>query len=152
MADYFTQVSFAFSATPIEANKIAAVLEMDGSTLDEVEYPDILKSVWPSAAAMFAVLSDTPVDDWLQLGVEDTSYEDGDFWISGSSPNLEAIAVMLQAILQLDQPVVMEWANTCTKLRLDAFGGGVAVIFKDEIVWRNTSTIADEIINARKAA
>ena len=37
-----------------------------------------------------------------------------------------------------DQPICFEWANTCSKPKLDAFGGGSVLIYKGEAHYTNT--------------
>lgn len=61
--------------------------------------------------------------------------------ISSESPNLEALALLLQHFLKEQKTtnsIGFEWADTCDKDRPGAFGGGAVFITAENIEWLNT--------------
>ena len=67
-------------------------------------------------------------------------YNDDDF-------DVENAAGFLHYFIEQRRPdyvIGFEWANTCSKARLDAFGGGAVVITKDELVWLSTNCWLEE--------
>ena len=95
--------------------------------------------------------SETPAPDDLPAGfenvLEDWSFEtdaDGEtnIWLHSSSGGIEAVCVFLQHLLRKFNPggrVEFEWSHDCSKPRLDAYGGGAAVITAHKITAMNTS-------------
>lgn len=70
--------------------------------------------------------------------------EQGDkLWLySEEGCNLERVAVILasyQEKYSLPDPIILEWAHTCSKLRVDGFGGGAVAIHKGTLEWFNPS-------------
>lgn len=96
--------------------------------------------------------------DWSDVGAQFEAGLDGDLYISGGeSPNIETIARILQATMirfNLPGPTVIEWANTCDKLRAGEFTGGAAVITQASQRWMNTTQWAEQTCAAmeREAA
>lgn len=151
MADYFTNISFAFHCTPYEAERLEAVFDFDGEQItDQTEWPEVLQRVWPTAVDFARALTGEPHDDWIMIGVEQYHFDDGGFWIQSSNPNLEAIAIIIQACCPetlSEAPIGFQWSNDCSKPRLDAFGGGCCAIFADRIEFENTSTRLEALLN-----
>ena len=64
---------------------------------------------------------------------------------------------VLQQILKKIHPtsvphIVVEYANTCSKMRRDGFGGGGAIITRDKIHRTNTAQWIDETLGRLKKA
>ena len=64
---------------------------------------------------------------------------------------------VLQQILKKMAPasvphIVVEYANTCSKMRQDGFGGGAIIITRDKIHRMNTSQWVDETLERLKKA
>ena len=144
MADYFERVSFtvnlphgaAGEVRALYARLAAAVSDEDGS----VEWPAAL-AAWASAESSSAVLGLRMEADGDTLWITD---DDG-------SPSLEFVADFLQYVLRTHDPtghVVFEWSNDCSKPAEGAFGGGACLVTVDEIVFRSTSRVADELREA----
>ena len=86
-------------------------------------------------------------DDWDFCGV-DASVEDDGVWFSADeSVNLEHMELIARALieeLEIDEPFYASWAYTCSKPRIDEFGGGAMVIKRGyETYW------VDAMSNAR---
>ncbi|MBP72889.1 MAG: hypothetical protein CMA70_04815 [Euryarchaeota archaeon] len=79
-------------------------------------------------------------DRWLNL--EHAEAEGDTVWIAEEEgTNLEFLADVLQDYLQHNDPhgsIGFTWAETCSKLRVDEFGGGAVFITHDNQVWLNS--------------
>ena len=79
-------------------------------------------------------------DRWLSL--DHAEAEDDTVWIAcEEGTDLEFLADVLQDYLQDNDPegsIGFTWAETCSKLRVDEFGGGAVFITHDNQVWLNS--------------
>lgn len=175
MANSYTQLAEQFPWRR-EAAEYACALR---TLVDHVYFqwdsaPDKFEALgpeWPDAALIGAGRR-VPVDDRLKTdalaiakdmdwGDVSASFEAGieaDLYVSGGeSPSVETIARILQATMirfNLPGPTVIEWANTCDKLRAGEFTGGAAVITQASQRWMNTTQWAEQTCAAmeREAA
>ena len=73
--------------------------------------------------------------------------KDGTVWVrSEESGDVEYAADLTQAFLRrfdLDRIVAFQLANTCSKPRLDAFGGGGVVVSRRNTDWFSTATFVE---------
>jgi len=132
MADYFTNFSLIVPLPTQEAVDYALnlaeqarfVLQGDESMPDD--FPASLKDV---------------VEDWrFETVVNDTSEGRG-IWLHSSNGGIDAVCAFIQHLLQRFAPgdhVTLEWSNDCSKPRVDAFGGGAALITARKIKTINT--------------
>lgn len=78
--------------------------------------------------------------DWLCL--EHAEAEGDTVWIAEEEgTDLEYLADVLQDYLQHNDPegsIGFSWAEACSKLRVDEFGGGAVFITHDNQVWLNS--------------
>lgn len=69
--------------------------------------------------------------------------QEGTLWLySEEGCDLDTVAAILasyQEKYNLTAPIILEWANTCSKMRTDGFGGGAVAIHKGELEWFNPS-------------
>lgn len=118
MADYYMQYSFAVeNITPEEEAWVIKRLEWDE---DPRYYP-----LCPYCA--FENASDGSRSLWI--------HDD-----EGGS-ELDVLAEMLQEFLIRFRPgqyIAFSWADTCSKPRIDSFGGGAVFITAIDILWMNT--------------
>ena len=67
--------------------------------------------------------------DWVGFTAE---MESDGLWIYEEEflevDHVETLVSALQDELELDEPFIMSWAYTCSKMRLDQFGGGAILI------------------------
>lgn len=123
MADFYTQFSFVIKLTP----------EQKGIAQDR-----------------FNDLNSHPnADNWLDFDYKD---EPEGWWIySDEYGKVEKLADFLHDLIILCNldPIGFEWANTCSKPRLESFGGGAVWITKDGFEWLSTNTwLYDKCSNA----
>ena len=115
MADYYTQFSF--------------VIDCDKNQYDWLR--KAINDEDPEAAG----------DDLFPC---DISFDRDGAWLrdDGGSCDVDSVALALQRFLNqfhLARYYWFEWANTCTRPRLDSFSGGGCLILPDEIVYINPS-------------
>ena len=118
MADYFTNFSLLVSLPSKEAQAYALALAHAATvTYQGDELPD----------GFPAPLADV-IDDWQ---FETDPSDKTDLWLHSDSGAIDAVCAFIQHLLQRYAPddcVGLEWSNDCSKPRLDAFGGGAAII------------------------
>lgn len=75
------------------------------------------------------------------LGVDcsyDSTSQHLHIWSTEPRPDLHALSVVLQRLSPEYLPIGFEWAYTCSRPRLDAYGGGYMLIRAHDIVQHNT--------------
>jgi hypothetical protein len=126
MANYYTQFSFIVK---LNKNDITDALKIYNS-LSEEDCP-----------AKEEILDD---EDYVEF-IADPDKEG--LWVYCEEVgNPENAARFVQYLMQhfTVLPMGFEWANTCSKPRSDAFGGGACWITKDNIEWLSTNTWLEE--------
>lgn len=82
--------------------------------------------------------------------------DDDGLWIyAEESGTPEDAACFVQAFLAAHRPgdaIGFEWAATCSKMRLDEFGGGAVLITATDQTWMSSSQWLAGQLNARKAS
>lgn len=99
-------------------------------------------------------LPDDPPDDFEANDYQDSGasfalehYDYSTVIYSEEYGNTDHLADFLQAYLKhfdINEPIGVEWAMTCSKMRTNEFSGGACVIWKNEIEWMGTSSWIDE--------
>lgn len=76
------------------------------------------------------------IEDWqFDTDANDPSHGRG-LWLHSSNGGIDAVCAFIQHLLGRFAPeghVTLEWSNDCSKPRVDAFGGGAAIITADAI-------------------
>ena len=147
MADYFTQFSFVIPVTPEQGNWFTQVhslaAELIGHTEDG-EARENIKGPQDVVLAALGLAEKRDGDPCLQVVYDD---KEGTVWVgSEDSGDVDYTADLVQAFLRrfdLDRVISFQWANTCSKPRLDAFGGGAVVISRRNADWLNTGTFVE---------
>lgn len=131
MADYYTELSFTVDC----GSEAAANLLVQFLTLDEDSDPKLIEAAWVDkewpSCGVTAVIDDKPER----------------VWIRSSGPYLENLVSALNSWTKRTKypdPISFEWSGTCSKPRLDAFGGGAVVIYRGNAKWMNTATWVDK--------
>lgn len=127
MADYFTELSFVVDCGSEED----AQMLIQYLTLDEDSDAKLIEKAgvdreWPSCDVS-ATIDDQPTRVWIHN--------------NGGSPYLDNLVSALNAWTKQTKypdPISFEWSGTCSRPRLDAFGGGAVVIYKGRAKWMNT--------------
>jgi hypothetical protein len=96
------------------------------------------------------------VEDW-RFDTHSRDPSDGrGLWLHSSNGGIDAICAFIQHLLQRFAPgehVTLEWSNDCSKPRVDAFGGGAALITARKIKTINTGEwLYREVTRLRKPA
>ena len=131
MADYFTNFSLIVPLPDEAAVQYALELAEQASRIqqgDEMpdEFPASLRDV---------------IEDWqFETDTNDASNCRG-LWLHSSNGGIDAVCAFIQHLLERFTPkghVTLEWSNDCSKPRVDAFGGGAALITAGKIKSINT--------------
>jgi len=128
MADYYTQLSFVVKCTPEDRDSLLEMVEAENEKREEV--------------------GDCSLGANFDVDEEGVWIHDEDGYVE-----VEGVADVLQQWLILtdetDLPIAFEWANTCSKPRLDAFGGGAALIRKEGVEFLSTSSWIDDKVSSQ---
>ena len=131
MADYFTNFSLIMPLPSEAAEKYALDLAEQAFHIHMGEempgdFPESLREV---------------VEDWqFDTDPSDPSSGSG-LWLHSSSGGVDAVCAFIQHLLQRFDPAghaTLEWSNDCSKPRVDAFGGGAALITARRLKHINT--------------
>lgn len=161
MADYFTECCTEFTLSPptIDIALCAEEALLDRWFLDDdgtVRHEDdvlhlALRAGYTNTIAVPALKVARLMVDWaLDEGEEPDSCgfslerpDESTILVRGDqSVNLEYAAQFLHSLLlvcESDECASLEYANTCSKMREGAFGGGAIFITKDQVVFMSTS-------------
>ena len=165
MADYHTAASFIFPLEKEQAKFAMGVLEcINKDNLEDLQNPQ--KTEWAQSIepAMLkcakTLLKRLGGKDFISWGVLDfaVDIEEGGLWMgSDETINTEQAAIFIRLILNhfdLDTSVSINASHTCSKLRLDAFGGHAAFVTKGGISWMSTDSflIKKEASHQKKLA
>jgi hypothetical protein len=126
MADYFTNFSFMMSLPSKEAQDYALALAIEGSRINQGEEKP---NEFPSSL-------DDVTDDWSFEVDADDSKDGWGIWLHSQFGGIEAVCAFIQVLIQRFDPdgcVTFEWSNDCSKPRVDAYGGGAAIVTAQEI-------------------
>jgi len=130
MADYYTKLSLLVPLPSQAAQQYALGLAEQAGTAMMEDDP---------------LLDDFPVT--LREVIEDWRFEtqasDGwSLWLYSEDGGIDAVCAFIQHLLQKFDPqgrVTFEWSNDCSKPRVDAYGGGAALVTAGEIKTMNTA-------------
>jgi hypothetical protein len=147
MADYFTQFSFVIPMTPEQGNWFTQVHALATELIGHAQDGEARKNIEGSqdiVSAALGLAEKRDGDPCLQVVHDD---KDSAIWVSSEdSGDVDYTADLVQAFLRrfdLDLVVSFEWANTCSKPQLDAFGGGAVVISRRNADWFSTGTFVE---------
>lgn len=146
MANYWSEFSIAFKLPSKEAMDYSVRLHK--KLTDMVEKRINTGEVDPDFSNEF---SEDYTNDF-ECEVHDE--ESFSLWIwqaNGESSGVDDAINFIQHLLKKfdhKSAVTIGWSNCCGKPRLDAFGGGAAIIMAEEVKWFNTSQWIDEQLKA----
>ena len=121
MADYYTNFSLQVRLPDEAAQAYALELHSQGTRLwqgDDVpaDYPAELREHH---------------EDWCFEVEADVVEKLPGLWLHSSNGGIDAVCAFLQHLLKKFDPsgrVTFQWSNDCSKPRVDAYGGGAAII------------------------
>ena len=131
MANYFTNFSLIVPLPTEAAEKYALDLAHQAFLIHMGEetpgdFPESLRDA---------------VEDW-QFDTDSSDSSNGwGLWIHSGDGGVDAVCAFIQHLLERFDPegrVTLEWSNDCSQPRVDAFGGGAALITAEKIKTINT--------------
>lgn len=132
MADYFTKTSFAFTLPEAQAKNLVAYISHLSDVAEDVN-EDEGPEGWPDAASVIEgadshVGFEASIADGFDLSEGEAAV-----WIRDDEGmvNIDLLVYVLEEAVrkfEISKPITFEWANDCSKPRIDAYGGGSAVI------------------------
>ena len=126
MADYFTNFSLLMPLPDEDARKYALELASAASSAQQGDeppdnLPDSIREV---------------IEDWQFDAEADQSHDGRGLWLHSDCGGIDAVCAFIRHLLQKFDPqgcVTFEWSNDCSQPRVDAFGGGAAIVTAQEI-------------------
>jgi hypothetical protein len=121
MADYFTHFSLILRLPDVAAQTYALELHRQGVDLWQGE----------DVPAEFPAELIEHHEDWCFHVEAEVIEEQPGLWLHSNDGGIDAVCAFLQHLLRrfnLPETVTFEWSHDCSKPRVDAYGGGAAVI------------------------
>ena len=154
MADYFTQTSFAVYADAGEAAILAEIDEIIVALQEGFPSSDAAITAWRATSERFRRLfpaddPETPFAHFTTLFNDETYPCHGAdiscssdparaggaiVEVSGDQVDPFALAHLLRIVLPSALPFRFGWAETCSRMRVDAFGGGFMEVTADMLI------------------
>ncbi len=132
MADYFTKFSVILSLPDEAAQTYALDLAQQARAGQQ---GDELPEGFPKELADI-------IEDWNFETEADSPAKEHGVWLHSDYGGVEAVCAFIQHLLLKFDPqrrVTFEWSHDCSKPRIDAYGGGAALITAQEIKTMSTS-------------
>ena len=131
MAVYFTHFSLQVRLPHQAAQTYALNLAGDGSRLN----------LGDEAEGDFPAELQEHTENWCFEVEADVVEEQPGLWLHSSDGGIDAACAFLQHLLKRFDPagqVTFEWSHDCSKPRVDAYGGGAAIITAKKIKTMST--------------
>jgi hypothetical protein len=139
MADYYTNFSLVLNL----ANETEQAYALDlVHKVSLAQQGDELPADFPKALVDL-------IEDWSFETVADDSGTKHGLWLHSMYGGVDAVCAFIQHLLQkfdVHGRVTFEWSHDCSKPRVDAYGGGAAVITAQAIKTMNTAAWLNEQI------
>lgn len=154
MADYFTQTSFAIHVDADEAAILPEIEEVIAALQDGFPSSDGTMAAWRATSERFRRLF--PADDPEKPFARFTTLFNDETYlchgadircsldparagvaileVSGDEVDPFALAHLLRIVLPSSLPFRFGWAETCSRMRVDAFGGGFMEVMADRLI------------------
>ncbi len=135
MADYYSEASFKAveNLTDNEVDWLNDELSVDFAELSEKELEE-----WMELREMEDISGSWGFDHEIQTDKEGDRF----LWIHNDDyfepSNAAGFLYYFIKAMRPDYTIGFEWSNTCSKPRLNSFGGGAVVIDKNGLGWMNT--------------
>lgn len=148
MANYYTNVSFVVECTDAEAAMLRQLTMTDWSEVETLDGP--LADKFASKEQLMKLVTNDANDEPFLHEIED---DPKGVWIYGGEGMIDHLVGALQAIVDIpaDKPIAFQWGDDCSKPRLDAYGGGCAVVTNDDIEMEHTSArltaLVDDVLS-----
>jgi hypothetical protein len=129
MANYYTEVCVMVKYPP------------DAEHADASDRTSRAEAVW----AAFDAACDSDPDGLGYNSLVASFATEGVIISADESADIDQLLDIVQQLMvefQIMEPTVVQWAHTCSKMRVDAFGGGAAVVTTETIVTVNATDAA----------
>ena len=155
MADYFTKFSFVITVTPEQGNWFAQVHRLATELIGHAEDGAAQEGIEGPQDVVLAALDLAEKRDGVPC-IEVTHDEnEGTVWVrSEDSGDVDYTVDLVQVLLkrfELDLVIGFQWANTCSRPRVDAFGGGAVVISRRNVIWFDTGALLEQTVKTETA-
>lgn len=152
MVAYFTKFSFIVPVTTEQGAWFTQVHELARELIAHAEDGERREGIEAPLEVMAAALEFAEERDGLP-GIQVTHDTGaGSVWVCAEEcGDVEYTASLVQALLrhfELDLVVGFEWADTCSRLRLDGFGGGTVAVSRRSAVWFSTGALLEKAVKA----
>lgn len=114
MADYYTNFSLILRLPTKDAQQYAL-------RIAEQARADVLPETFPVSLREV-------IEDWY---FDTEASDEHHLWLHSSAGGIDAVCAFIQHLLQRFDPtgrIAFEWSHDCSKPRIDAFGGGAAIV------------------------
>jgi len=145
MANYYTNISMVLSLPNQAAQEYALNLAQRASQVQQGDEPP---SDFPKDLA-------DVIEDWTFETDADHSAEGHGIWLHSDTGGVDALCAFLRHLLQKFNPqghAAFEWSHDCSKPRVDAYGGGAALVTATKIQTMNTGQWLQERVSKLAAA
>jgi hypothetical protein len=145
VADYFTETSLVMNLPSQEAVRYAIDLThaMKDCALNDVRYALDLQQVDTELEIIpEGWKADIEDESWC-FDVKEEHSGGPQIWIHSENGCIDEIIKLIQHLMvkfDLKEPIPFSWSQTCSKPRIDGFGGGAAVVTATSV--RSISTAA----------
>ncbi|NBR88230.1 MAG: hypothetical protein EBT61_22565 [Verrucomicrobia bacterium] len=131
MSNYFTNFSLLVPLPDNAALTYALDIALQASRINQGD----------AAESGFPAELQASTEDWCFEAEGDVLNNQPRLWLHSDSGGIDAVCAFIQHLLQkfaLPDVVAFEWSHDCSKPRIDAYGGGAAVITAKEIKTMST--------------
>ena len=131
MSNYFTNFSLLVPLPDAAALTYALNIAQQASRLNQGD----------EAEPGFPAELQASTEDWCFEVVGDVLNNQPRLWLHSDSGGIDAVCDFIQHLLQkfaLPEVVTFEWSHDCSKPRIDAYGGGAAIITAKKIKTMST--------------
>lgn len=121
MANCYTNISMILNLPDAAAQEYALNLAHQAS---QAQQGDELPANFPTSLAEV-------IEDWTFETEADSSEGEHGVWLHSDTGGVDAMCAFLQHLLQKFEPqghAAFEWSHDCSKPRVDAYGGGAALV------------------------
>ena len=131
MSNYFTNFSLQVRLPNAAAQTYALNLALEASRIHQGD----------EAPADFPAELQAHTEDWCFDTDADVVEKQPGLWLHSSNGGIDAVCAFIQHLLQkfsLADVVTFEWSHDCSKPRVDAYGGGAAIVTAKKVKTMST--------------
>jgi len=150
MADYYTETSFIVELPEEACDWLEALRAAGDGIEDDTDIAQLVADGELEDDEFAAVLKERQANVSWWNGIEVERESPTELWFHHDEcANIDVCVELIQATLKkfdLSIAIGFEWANTCSKPRVDAYGGGAVVVTKNDSKYVNTGSWVSQTI------